>query len=134
MTEPAADPARSSWARYLQEVTDRPGWNVARLAEESGVHRSTIYRWLKGDTRGTTVDSVNRIAAVVGDPPAVVLAAAADVLGQTDPEAAEVAMVMAADLPETVKAELIAELRRMARADADRRRAFVDSIIRLRHA
>jgi transcriptional regulator with XRE-family HTH domain len=134
MTEPAVDPARSSWARYLQEVADRPGWSVTRLANEAGVHRSTIYRWIKGDTGGTTVELVNRIASAAGDPASIALAAAADVLGQTDPDAAEVAMVMASDLPESVKSELVEELRRMARADADRRRAFVDSFIRLRHA
>ncbi|WDZ87228.1 helix-turn-helix domain-containing protein [Micromonospora cathayae] len=134
MTEPAAEPGRSSWARYLQEVADRPGWSVTRLANEAGVHRSTIYRWIKGDTRGTTVELATQIAAAAGDPPSVALAAAADVLGRTDPDGTEVAMVMASDLPDHVKAELVEELRRMARADADRRRAFVDSFIRLRHA
>ncbi|MEU4779224.1 helix-turn-helix transcriptional regulator [Micromonospora sp. NPDC023633] len=134
MTESAADPARTPWARYLKEVTERPGWNVTRLASESKIHRSTIYRWINGETSGANVDSVQRIAAAVGDNPAAALAAAADVLGQTDPDAAEVAMVMASDLPDSVKEELVAELRRMARADADRRRSFVDSFIRLRHA
>lgn len=134
MTDTAADPRQSAWARYLREVTDRPGWSVTRLATEAKIHRSTIYRWMNGETAGANVDSVQRIAAAVGDNPAAVLAAAAAVLGQTDPDAAEVAMVMASDLPDAVKEELVAELRRMARADADRRRAFVDSVIRLRHA
>jgi transcriptional regulator with XRE-family HTH domain len=50
------------WTDFLKGVTTRPGWSVARLAEESGIHRATIYRWLKGDIKNVTVESVRMIA------------------------------------------------------------------------
>lgn len=58
---------KSSWSRYIDEATRRPGWNAAKLARESGIHRSTIFRWKGGDGRSVTVDSVRRIANALGD-------------------------------------------------------------------
>jgi transcriptional regulator with XRE-family HTH domain len=50
------------WTDFLKGVTSRPGWSVARLAEASGIHRATIYRWLNGDIKNVTVESVRMIA------------------------------------------------------------------------
>jgi transcriptional regulator with XRE-family HTH domain len=125
----------STWARYLDAVTHRPGWSVARLARESGVHRSTIFRWLNGEVSGATVGSVMRIASAVGDDPDEALRAAADLLGPAapvDPDADAVSMIMESDLPVDAKHELLAELRSQARSDARRRRDSMARIMRLR--
>ncbi len=75
---------RGRWATYLRDLTDRPGWSVKRLATESGVHRSTIFRWLNGNVRNVTMDSVRAIARASGDDEATVTWAAADVLAEGD--------------------------------------------------
>lgn len=67
-----------SWSRYLSELTSRPGWSVTRLAQESGLHRSTIYRWRGGDVRNVTIDSVKAVAHAVGDDETDALRAAGD--------------------------------------------------------
>jgi transcriptional regulator with XRE-family HTH domain len=54
------------WPAYLRRMTKRPGWNVARLARESGIHRGTIFKWIAGGS-GVTVDSVRRVALALGD-------------------------------------------------------------------
>jgi transcriptional regulator with XRE-family HTH domain len=126
---------QSTWARYLGAATRRPGWSVARLARESGVHRSTIFRWLNGEVTGATVTSVLRIAGAVGDDPDEALRAAADLLAVpavADPDAEAIAMIMDSDLPSDAKRELLAELRSQARSDARRRRDSMARIMRLR--
>jgi transcriptional regulator with XRE-family HTH domain len=47
-------------------MTSRPGWSIQRLADEAGIHRNTIFRWMKG-TRNPTVANVRLIAAALGD-------------------------------------------------------------------
>lgn len=54
------------WPAYLRRMTKRPGWSVARLSRESGVHRGTIFKWIAGES-GVTVDSVRRVALAFGD-------------------------------------------------------------------
>ena len=108
---------------------------MARLARESGVHRSTIFRWLNGEVSGATVGSVLRIAEAVGDEPDEALRAAADLLGTpatTDPDAEAASMIMDSDLSPDAKHELLAELKSQARSDARRRRDSMARIMRLR--
>ncbi|MEU5938663.1 helix-turn-helix transcriptional regulator [Micromonospora sp. NPDC047548] len=69
----ASSPAED-WAGYLRRMTSRPGWSVARLAREAGIHRGTIFGWIKGE--GVTVASVKAIAKALGDDEAHALAAA----------------------------------------------------------
>jgi transcriptional regulator with XRE-family HTH domain len=57
-----------TWASYLRRMTKRPGWSVAKLARDSGIHRATIFKWISGEP-GATVDSVRRIAQALGDDP-----------------------------------------------------------------
>jgi transcriptional regulator with XRE-family HTH domain len=70
-----ASPRGENWAAYLRRMTKRPGWSVARLSRESGIHRATIFKWLAGDT-GVTVDSVRRVALALQDEPGIALRAA----------------------------------------------------------
>ncbi len=50
MSKPAA---RSGFARFVRravdDAKDQRGWSVTRLAAETGVGRSTLFRWLAGD-------------------------------------------------------------------------------------
>ncbi len=45
--------ARASFARFVRHAVDGAkddrGWSVTRLAAETGVGRSTLFRWLAGD-------------------------------------------------------------------------------------
>ncbi len=45
--------ARVSFARFVRRAVDEAkntrGWSVTRLAAETGVGRSTLFRWLAGD-------------------------------------------------------------------------------------
>jgi transcriptional regulator with XRE-family HTH domain len=73
----------SAWVRYLQELTSRPGWSASRLARESGVNRSSIYRWLHGRVDNVSANSVRAIARAVGDSEDEALATAADAINRT---------------------------------------------------
>lgn len=53
---------KDPWTEFLESLVARPGWSVDRLAQASGIHRGTIYRWLKGDIKTVKVDSVRMIA------------------------------------------------------------------------
>jgi transcriptional regulator with XRE-family HTH domain len=45
--------ARAGFARFVRRAVDEAknnrGWSVTRLAAETGVGRSTLFRWLAGD-------------------------------------------------------------------------------------
>lgn len=73
-----ANERHESWSDYLRRMTSRPGWSVARLARESGIHRGTIFKWIAGKT-GATVANVKSIAEALGDDPAKALSAAGNV-------------------------------------------------------
>lgn len=53
---------KDPWTEFLESLVARPGWSVDRLAQASGIHRGTIYRWLKGDIKTVKVESVRLIA------------------------------------------------------------------------
>lgn len=74
----ASDQSAEDWSSYLRRMTKRPGWSVARLAREAGIHRGTIFAWISEGTgkRGVTTASVLAVAAALGDDPAVALRAA----------------------------------------------------------
>ena len=46
---------QEAFARFVRRAVDdaknRRGWTVRRLAEETGVGRSTLFRWLSGDNQ-----------------------------------------------------------------------------------
>lgn len=61
------DGSVETWGAYIKRMVDRPGWSVARLAREAGIHRATIFGWIKDDTPSLTVASVRAIAQALGD-------------------------------------------------------------------
>jgi transcriptional regulator with XRE-family HTH domain len=87
----------------LIELTSRPGWSVARLARESGIHRSTIFRWMSGEVRNASTNSVRLIAQASGDDENAALRAASEVL---DPTATEPRM----DYIKAWEDEIVAEI------------------------
>lgn len=106
------DAPTTEWARYLRDATDRPDWSVARLARESGVDRTTIFRWIKGGGDRITIDSVRRIADAVGDDLDDALRAASgqpsrNVASDEDEIEFEIQMIERSDLPERQKRDMI---------------------------
>lgn len=115
------------WARYLKQMTDRTGWSVARLARESGIHRSTIFRWMQEGGSSVTIQNVLAIARALDDDPVTALHAAASVNGGTDPL---LEMIDKSDLPIERKKDLIKQiLVRRARYE-DNLREDLELIIR----
>jgi hypothetical protein len=125
----------SPWVAYLLEVTTRPGWTVTRLSRESGIHRGTIYKWINGELTGTSTDSVRKIGTAADGRPDAAMQAAAGFLGDTDdPDAEAITLILAAQIPDSLKQELIADLRRESRQDAARRRNSIERALNLRTA
>lgn len=122
-----SDAGRNTWATFLAQQTARPGWSVARLARESGIHRSTIFRWLKGDG-GITMQSIRAIASALGvDMQTALLAAGNSVTAPPPPDPREDPIIQAilADprWTEEQRTELVkAQIERMEQ-DLARRRA-----------
>lgn len=98
------------WPAYLKRMTSRPGWSVARLARESGIHRATIFGWIAGDA-GVMVANVKAIAKALGDDPANALLAA----GAADPpdpnEDENIRLIMAAPVAEEIRERMLARYR-----------------------
>lgn len=146
MRDGATNEPPNDWARLLREITSRDGWSVARLARESGVHRSTIFRWLEGDDqKSLTIRSVNLIADAAGISRSGALraaGAAVEVEAITEDLAIELEMIDGSDLPPGMKNKLKREARRMheqqiadlhdlAARQAAERRARVISLIEI---
>lgn len=110
---------REDWAGYLRRMTDRPGWSVARLARESGIHRATIFKWISGKG-GANVTSVRAIAEALGDDPANALRAAGNMDGApeeaVDPDLKLLMQRLAdPDVPEAEKVAIKSGLRYLAK-------------------
>lgn len=76
-----------TWKAYLETRLSRPGWSVARLAREAGLHRSTIFRWKSGAKTGLSVASVRAVALAFGDNPTEALRAAGQGIDEAIDEA-----------------------------------------------
>ncbi len=78
-----------TWGNYLRRMTSRPGWSVARLARESGIHRATIFGWIAEDRpRSIKLDSAYAIADALGEDRGKVLRVIGEVTAEhtSDPE------------------------------------------------
>lgn len=110
-----------NWAAYLRRMTKRPGWSVAKLARESGIHRGTIFKWIGGEL-GVTVDSVLRVASALGDDANTALRAAANIgVGAGDLVDEEVAVIMRAPVDDELKQRMLQRLRERRERDRQRR-------------
>lgn len=110
-----------AWSAYLRLMTSRPGWTVARLARDSRIARSTIFRWLSEGAEAITIDSVYRVADALGDDRANALRAAGNLAPDRDPE---VDLILSSDRTDAVKAQMIDRL--MQRREEERQRRVAD--------
>ena len=122
---------KSSWARYIDQATRRPGWNVAKLARESGIHRSTIFRWRNGEGGSVTVDSARRIALALGDDPDEALRAAGDLVADRalDGQDEELALIDRAPVDDDLKAVMRRKLLERRERERLDRIAYVQDLI-----
>ena len=102
--------AAEDWPTYLKRMTSRPGWSVARLARESGVHRATIFGWIAGDS-GVMVANVIAVARALGDDPANALLAAGAAEPPDPDEDENVRLIMAAPVSEEVRQRMLTRYR-----------------------
>lgn len=115
-----------AWSAYLKRMTSRPGWTVARLAKESNIARSSLYKWLSEGAQAITIDSVYRIADALGDDRENALRAAGNIpVGRDE----EVDLILAANITEREKAAMIDRL--MQRREEERQRRLDDLRFRL---
>src|SRR5262245_7840302 len=109
-----------AWSAYLKRMTRRPGWSVARLARESNVARSTIFRWIAKGAEAVTIESVHRIADALGDDRANALKAAGNLPPERDEE---VDLILNAPWSEARKVQAIDRLMRRREEERERRMA-----------
>lgn len=110
------------WPAYLRRMTKRPGWSVAKLARESGIHRATIFGWMKGEG-GVTIDSVRRVAAALSDDPENALRAAGRVPPAGGEVDEEVALIMRAPVSDEMKQRMLTKLRERREREKQQRLA-----------
>ena len=111
----------SEWGAYLRRMTQRPGWSVARLARESGIHRATIFDWMKGGGESVTIASVKAIARALGDDLENALRAVANISTPSAPADEEMDLIMSAPVSDDVKRRMIARLLEMREQDRQQR-------------
>jgi transposase-like protein len=122
------------WGRYLREMTSRPGWNVARLARDSGINRSTIHEWMRWGGKSLTVASVLAVAKGLDVDPEEALLAAGNVLyraGHVPADEPEIAEILVSGLPEDVQQALIEAVIDERKRDQQNRLTNVRRMIRL---
>jgi len=119
-----------NWATYLRRMTKRPGWSVARLARESGIHRATIFKWIGGEP-GATVDSVRRIALALGDDPDNAFRAAGNAGAAPSVEDQELALIDRAPVDDNLKAVMRQKLLERRERERQERLAYVQDMIDL---
>jgi transcriptional regulator with XRE-family HTH domain len=93
------------WPGYLRRMLKRDGWTVQRLADESGVNRSRLFKYLAGES-GVTVDTVRRIAFALGDDPNNALRAAAGTGGSTGERDEEMELIARAPIDDDMKEQM----------------------------
>jgi transcriptional regulator with XRE-family HTH domain len=127
------DQGKSAWARYIKAATERPSWNVAKLARQSGIHRATIFRWMKGEGGNVTVDSVRRIAFALGDDPDAALRVAGDLVSTPPPPAddqdEEITLIMRAPVDDDLKQDMVRRLRERRERERQARIADLQDMI-----
>lgn len=110
------------WSDYLRRMTRRPGWTVQRLAKESGIARSSLYKWMSEGAGFITIDSVFRVADTLGVDRGEALRAASGLSTLERDEAVE--RILASDRPDPVKEAMIERV--MRRREEDQRRQMED--------
>lgn len=110
-------------------MTSRPGWSVARLARESGIHRATIFEWMKGSSDSVTIGSVRAIAAALDDDLENALRAVASLEPSTSEHDEEMEIILAAPISRTAQRRLIAQLYELREHDRRRRLQVIEWMV-----
>jgi transcriptional regulator with XRE-family HTH domain len=111
----------SDWGAYLKRMTSRPGWSVARLARESGIHRATVFDWIRGGGESVTIASVRAIARALGDDLENALRAVASISSSPAPDDEEMDLIMSAPVSDGMKRRMITQLLDMREQDRQQR-------------
>jgi transcriptional regulator with XRE-family HTH domain len=119
-----AEDGPDEWARYLRAICERPGWSVARLARETGVNRSTVFRWLSDGGESVTIRSIRSVAQAVGDDLEVALRAAADLPAAEPTVDEELELIRQARVPGARKVEMVRRL--LERREREHRQRIED--------
>lgn len=119
----------TEWGRYLKRMTSRPGWSVARLARESGIHRATIFEWMKGDSDSVTIGSVRAIAAALDDDLENALRAVASLVTPHGGRDEEMELILAAPVSRAVQRRMIAQLLELREHDRRRRLQVIEWMV-----
>lgn len=121
-----------AWGAYLRRIVSRKEWSVVKLATVAGIHRGTIFDWMKGGTgESVTTAYVVAVARAVGDDPMTAFRAAAGIEDNA-PQDAELALVLNSDLADEKKDELIEII--LGKREADHERRIEDTVQMIRIA
>lgn len=82
--------SQTPWAAYLSQAMEVRELSAAELATRAGIGRATVYRWLKGESRNITMDSIHSIARALEEEPEVVMRAAGTTVDERRGELAAV--------------------------------------------
>lgn len=125
----------NEWAQFVRELATRPGWSIARLAREAGIHRSTIFRWINGDFASARLPNIKLFAEAAQIDYNLALRAATGAKRQADAEdEGAVGIIIASDASDQVKRELIEHVRaRRQQHEAERLRE-IELILRTANA
>lgn len=125
-------PAATSWGRYVDYLRNRPGWSMARLARQADMNPATLFEYVRKDSgENVAIKDILRVAIGGEDDPVNAFRAAAG-LTADDPEDEEIAVVLASNLPDDGKAEIIESI--LARRARDRARRMEDTVQMIRLA
>jgi transcriptional regulator with XRE-family HTH domain len=119
----------NDWARFIDELANRPGWTQARLATATGVHRNTLRRYVRGTSTNVTQEIVEAIAKGGGVDPRLALAAATGLQRQIEAEDQDDIRYIQENAPAELKDKLIDLVHRMRTDQAAERRRAVDLIL-----
>jgi transcriptional regulator with XRE-family HTH domain len=111
----------SDWGAYLRRMTGRPGWSVARLAREAGIHRATIFDWIRGGGESVTIASVRAVAAALGDDLENALRAVAGLESSRHTRDEEMDMIMSAPVDDDMKRKMITRALELREQDRQQR-------------
>ncbi len=80
---------------------------MARLAREAGIHRATIFDWMKGGGDSVTIASVRAVANALGDDLENALRAVAGLESSRTQRDEELDMIMSAPVDDDMKRQMI---------------------------
>jgi transcriptional regulator with XRE-family HTH domain len=106
------------WTVYVRYVASERGLNFTDLAQEAGLSRSTVQRWLSGVLKTPDIETAKQFAARLGLNPMDALRAAGHLSEDGASEDWELDMIRQSGLPEGVIDRLVADT--LARREAER--------------